>query len=1287
MGASSTSALSGTLANAGSRNVAQFLKALPLHLSIFFALLLGGIWTGIFFQLQYTNEQIIRTASQDRHNLSRAFAEQVKSSVRGIDLSLLTLREEWRHKPERFHDAVVRQQNYFVQDVSFQVGVIDAQGMSVYSNLDPQAKPVSLADREHFRVHLERQSDELFISKPVLGRLSKRWSIQFTRPILDPQKGFLGVIVMSVAPEYFSRFYDTINLGPNGAVTLVKSSGEILARSPEQGLGQSLSGRPFFAAGAGETGDFQSPGQTDGIDRIYTWRQLKEFGLIVIIGEASDSMLAPYYLQRRGYLIGGTLVSALLILFACITIAGLRQRARTAAALSLSEARSRLQVAALEAVGNAVLITDRQARIEWTNPAFETLTGYARHTAVGHRPSELVASGLQDKAYYESMWNTILSGKAWRGELVNKRKDGSLYDEELVIAPVKGAAGYISHFVGVKQDISERKRNEKALQQSHDLLNKLSAQVPGVIYQYRQYPDGRSCFPFVSQALWDMYGVKPEQVSEDGAAVFACLHPDDLADVMSSIQESARTLEPWHHEFRMAMRDQGMRWQLGDARPQKLDDGSILWHGFISDIDERRQAEEALSISQERWKFALEGAGDAVWQWDLQADMMVFSPRLHEILGIEEHEIKGGFDEWERYICPEDLPRVKADIDAYLHGNTVAFVTEHRALHKDGGWRWILARGMAISRDKQGKPLSMIGTQSDITDRKAADDQLRVAAAAFELQEGMMVTDARGTILRVNRAFEDLTGFASGEAVGKTPAVLKSGRQSQEFYKQMWQCIEQTGHWQGEIWNRKKSGEIYPEWLVITAVKDGIGQVTHYVAAFSDITTRKEAEAQIRNLAFYDPLTGLPNRRLLMDRANQALASSARSKRFGALMLLDLDHFKTLNDTLGHDVGDQLLVLVAQRLSSCVREGDTVARLGGDEFVVMLEELGLDEAAAAIQAEVIAEKIRVALNQPYVLRGVDAGDYRNTPSIGISQFFGHQQPVDVLLKQADIALYQAKDAGRNIIRFYNTAMQAVLQAKAILEAGLRDALASDALTLYYQPQVDQAHRVIGAEALLRWQPAGKPMALSAEFIPLAEETGLILPIGQWVLEKACAQLAVWAQQPESRDLVLAINVSARQFRQIDFVARISAALAASNANPRRLKLELTESMVINDIEDAVRKMHALQEMGVGFALDDFGTGYSSLSYLKRLPLDQVKIDQSFVRDIASDPSDAAIVQTIISMSHTLRLQVIAEGVETAAQAAFLEANGCQFYQGYLFGRPMPMGEFQRLLNSQVVTES
>lgn len=555
------------------------------------------------------------------------------------------------------------------------------------------------------------------------------------------------------------------------------------------------------------------------------------------------------------------------------------------------------------------------------------------------------------------------------------------------------------------------------------------------------------------------------------------------------------------------------------------------------------------------------------------------------------------------------------------------------------------------------------------------NDELRIAATVFESQEGMMVTDANTLILRVNSAFEHINGYSAGEIIGKTPKFLQSGLHDADFYAAMWESIHHTGCWKGEIYNQAKSGDIYPEYLTITAVYDNKGVVTNYVATFTDIRITKSALEEVERLAFYDPLTGLPNRRLLRERLKLVLATNHRNSEHAALLFLDIDHFKILNDTLGHNIGDLLLQQVAQRLSSCVREVDTVARLGGDEFVVLLTELSEDTLEAAAQADVIGHKILKLLNKPYLL---STQDYLSSSSIGVTVFDNNRQEIDELIKQADIAMYAAKISGRNALRFFDPQMQINLNARVSLEADLRLALAENQFELYYQAQSTHDGCIIGAEALIRWQHPQQGLMFPDAFIPLAEEVGLITAIGQWVLQSACTQLKNWENNTHTQHLQLAVNVSVRQFHQADFLTQVQQILSDTAINPARLKLELTESLVIDNVNDTIVKMHALKEMGVHFSMDDFGTGFSSLSYLTRLPFDQLKIDKSFVHNIGIKPSDMMIIQTIIGMVHNLGIEVIAEGVETEEQRAFLEYNNCPLCQGYLFSKPVPIAQFEAL---------
>ncbi len=661
-------------------------------------------------------------------------------------------------------------------------------------------------------------------------------------------------------------------------------------------------------------------------------------------------------------------------------------------------------------------------------------------------------------------------------------------------------------------------------------------------------------------------------------------------------------------------------------------------------------------------------SGEGFWKVDTTGHIVETNEAYCSMVGYTREEIIGAhitkFEAME--LTPE---AIAAHIQLIIEQGHHRFETKHR--HRDGHLIDLEVKASFVMEKKL-----LISFLRDVGERKQAEDELRIAAATFETQEAILITDSNAKILRVNQAFQNITGYRAEEMIGQNPRILQSGRHDTAFYQAMWSELLDTGKWSGDIWDRRKNGEIYPKYMTITAIYGDHHQVTHYVAVSSDISQRKQSEQEIHQLAFYDPLTKLPNRRLLLDRLRQAMAVSTRSDQYGALLFLDLDHFKTINDTQGHATGDLLLIEVARRLQTCVREGDSVARLGGDEFVVVLEELSSEPDEAATQTEQVAEKIRNELCQPYTLKDYEC---HTTPSIGISMFRDHLDNVEDLFKHADTAMYQAKTAGRNAIRFFDPQMQAALETRVALEADLHQALAKQQFRLYYQIQVDSLHRPLGAEVLLRWEHPERGLVSPAQFIPLAEDTGLIVPIGLWVLQTACAQLKAWQHDALTRAMTVAVNVSAKQFHQADFVAQVQRVLLESGVNPSLLKLELTESTVLENIQDTIAKMREIKMLGVNFSMDDFGTGYSSLQYLKRLPLDQIKIDRSFVLDITNDPNDAAIVQTIIAMTQALGLNVIAEGVETVAQRDFLDKHGCHAFQGYLFSKPVPLKEFEALL--------
>lgn len=710
---------------------------------------------------------------------------------------------------------------------------------------------------------------------------------------------------------------------------------------------------------------------------------------------------------------------------------------------------------------------------------------------------------------------------------------------------------------------------------------------------------------------------------------------------------------------------------------------------YFTDISERRRREDALRATEERFNIVMKATADAIWDWNAQSNETWWNENIESLSGCPREEIGTGIDWWLDRIHPEDRQRVSQRTRSTLEGGTEFWLDEYRFARRDGSYAFILDRGYVL-RDSENNVLRVVGSMTDLSARRQAEIECDRLSKEKNLLlestgEGIWGIDGQGLCTFINRAAAQMLGYDVQEALGKNMHDLVHYQHADGSAYPARDCPIFQAYHSGQgayekdelFW--RKDGTSFPVEYTSYPILDA-GRIVGSMVTFRDITDRKVAESKIQHLAYYDSLTQLPNRRFLMERLSHALARSRRDPSGGALLFIDLDNYKTLNDTFGHDKGDLLLQQVAARLLSCVRASDTVARLGGDEFVIILEELSTVLSEAASHAKLVGEKILAALKEAYALGPIQ---YFGGASMGIALFERQGESPNEVLRRADLAMYRAKAEGRNTLRFFDPEMQASLMVKAALEADLRQALEEDQLVLHYQPQVDSAGCFIGAESLVRWQHPERGTISPAEFIPVAEATGLIRPLGRWVLECACRRLAMWARKEETAHFTLAVNVSASQLHCPDFVNDVLRTLDSTGANPHRLKIELTETLLVDDVDGTINKMAALKAKGVGFSLDDFGTGYSSLAYLKRLPLDQLKIDRSFVSDALNDHNAAVIVNTIIMLGRSLGLEVIAEGVETEAHHEFLARNGCQFYQGYFFGRPLVADQFEALAHAQL----
>ena len=754
------------------------------------------------------------------------------------------------------------------------------------------------------------------------------------------------------------------------------------------------------------------------------------------------------------------------------------------------------------------------------------------------------------------------------------------------------------------------------------------------------------------------------------------IHGEDFDRCVRTYLEHFAVRTPFEMEYRLRRHDGEYRWIIDAGRPIYDPDGEFAGYiGSCLDITDRRNTEAELRDREQHMRTLLSAMGEGVILRDAAGRVQSYNNAAAELLGLTPDEM----DRWQtddgrlRYfdengdLCPHHhLPFVRALTSGKHKTGTLGIE------RPDGSRRWLWINAKPFFDDESGELRGVVSTLADTTLSREHEEQRRLALTVFRNSaEAIIVTDAEERILSVNQAFTEVTGYAAEDVIGKTPRLLGSGTHGREFYEAMWRDLRILGVWKGEIQDRRKDGSLYPASLSISTVRDSNGRITHYVAVFSDITERKASEARIAYLAQHDALTGLPNRALLQDRLDQALAHATRQGKRIALMFLDLDRFKTINDSLGHLTGDKLLQGVAGRLRQCVRETDTVSRQGGDEFIIVLTGIDLPDEAGRVAAKIL-DQLDPAFE-------VDGQQLRTSFSIGIALFPEDGASPESLMKNADTAMYHAKESGRNTYRFFDERMNVNTLERLQLENGLRQALDRGELQLAYQAQVELASgRIIGVEALLRWASETLGPVPPSRFIPLAEECGLIIPIGDWVLREACRQARRW-QDAGLAPVPVGVNLSALQFRRSDIVAGVAAALAESGLDGRWLELELTESLLMESGPEVIVTLGKLKALGVRLSIDDFGTGYSSLAYLKRFPVDRLKIDQSFVRDLAQDPDDAVIIRAIIQLGRNLRLEVIAEGTETVEQMDFLRREGCTAAQGYLFSRPVPAEAIPALL--------
>ncbi len=994
------------------------------------------------------------TATQ---NLARLIERDIGSTLDKIDIALHLVTGELERQLARGvldRQALARvaeRELRFIPEAN-RVAVFDAGGNLVLSHGVGAAVPPTIADRDYFVALRQDPRDRVLVTAPVVGRMDGAGILLLTHAVVDHQGRFAGVVNTAVTLQSIKDRFATLDLGAGGAVSLRHTDRTLLVRHPgpirmeteednrrvSSELVAALAARPV-------EGSYRAATAIDGIERANFYRRFERYPFYVIVGLATRDFLVDWRQDVFWTVSFVCLFAVVTVSMSFLLLTYWRRQASSFAALEESLQRQERAAQMLRERDRLLAHAESIAKVgswkvrfgrdgapdEWTlSDLLRRLFGHPdRDPMSSEAVVRLIAP--EDRARMIGYWHEAKRGAPMPPIEHRGQVDGETHWFLVNAQPDVGEDGSVIGVSGTTQDITERKRAEQARHEAHERLRRIASRVPGVVFQFLLRADGTACVPYASEGIRDTFGVESQAVLEDAGPVFAALHPEDLPGFREAIGHSAKSLSLWQREFRVLAPDGSERWLRGEASPALQADGSVLWHGYIGDVTERKRAEQRIQV-----------------------------------------------------------------------------------------------------------------------------------------------------------------------------------------------------------------------------------------------------------LAFFDSLTGLPNRRLLQDRLEQLRASSGRTRRRAALLYLDLDHFKNLNDTKGHDVGDQLLVQVAGRLLASVRQSDTVARLGGDEFVILLGELDADPVAAAEQAATMGREMLRRVAEPYDLHGspgVPVAGFRISASIGIHTFLGLEESVGDLLKHADLAMYQAKAAGRNAVRLFAPSMQEAVERHEAIVTALRLAIARQQFVLHYQPQFDVQGRCVAVEALLRWNHPERGLQHPAAFLREAEETGLIEPIGQWVIGQALAQQARWSRRPGFEGLRMSVNVSARQFRGGDFVKAVARALDANATAPGRLTLELTESILLDSPEEAGARMQALRELGVNLALDDFGTGYSSLSYLTRLPLDEIKIDRAFVSRMEHESGEAAIVQAILAVAIRLSLRVVAEGVETEAQLRQLKLHGCNLFQGYLLGRPMDAAALEAAL--------
>jgi diguanylate cyclase (GGDEF)-like protein/PAS domain S-box-containing protein len=1278
------------------------IRQLRIQLMTAVAVIVALIWGAVAYQLGNERDGALRVATQQGQNLSNIVAEHFSSYAGAVDLLLKRLRIQWTRDPKHFTDAVAFEKE-LRKDVSVvQISVIDAQGWLAYTDLANSKERLFLGDREHFKAHQSSGADQLYISDPIKGRVSGKPSIQFTRAILDRKGKFSGVLVLSVSPEALTRVYEGLELGQNGLVGIRRLDNTLLLRWPAISASVSrLPEVPSNATGTAGAGSKIRPSVLDGIERIFSYRRIPGFPLYATVGQSLDTVLAESSKKRWFYLAAGGLSSLAVLLFGLVMLSKLRREERVEGELSRSEERFRS-------------LTELSSDMYW-----EQDDQYRFTSSSGSGP-EWIVKGFRE-AIGKTRWDfdsLNMAAGDWAAhialldarepfrdlELCKLDESGRKVWVSVSGEPVFDASGVFTGYRGVGKDITERKRAEQLQALEHAVSRSLAdadsvTAAVGAVIRAICETEGWECgryFRWDDKAgnlrFADAWGISDDVVQQflaksrersyaPGAGLAGKAWQSRQPFWASDITQDARVDQAG---FALGMGIRGafvfpvisegnaigvLAFSSREVREpeDRLMQAISVIGSQIGQFLQRKQREEELR----RFRTAMDVSEDMIWLIDpVRMSVIDVNDTAFRKLGYRREELLGMGPQDIISVSREELSRIYSRLIRGGEGDTTV---EGWYRRKDGSRFPVEAFRRAVQSEGSHVIVAVV---RDVTERRAAEEELRRFRLAMDNSADMIVLIDRATMrfVDVNETACRLLGYSREELLRMGPQdVLPVTREEleQNYDSLLARPSGQTGVISSGMKSHYicKDGTLLPFESTRHVLRSAD---THIIAAISrDIRARLAIEEKMAYMAQFDALTGLPNRNLFQDRLVQAMALAKRNDWPMAVLFIDLDRFKLVNDTLGHGAGDKLLKEAAERLRTCVRSSDTVGRLGGDEFAAILSELGKPGDAG-----LVAQKIIDVFRRPFDLDGKET---YATASIGITLYPADSEIAEALVVNADAAMYRAKEQGRNNYQYFTRDMNERALQRVQMEAALRRALEREEFRLFYQPK---AHLVTGEicgfEALLRWEHPEKGMVLPGEFIPVLEETGLIVQAGEWVLRTACAQIKAW-QEAGLKVPPISVNLSARQFEQKNLQGTVRQILSDTKVDPSLIEFEITESLLMNDPEGAARTLHSLKESGVRLSMDDFGTGYSSLGYLKRFPIDALKIDRTFIRDISTDADDATLTRAIINLAQNLRLKVIAEGVETEAQLAFLCSNGCDEMQGYLFARPTHAEECERML--------